>query len=298
MSTAAHAAAVLLGIASPQDAPPAAGTSAPATGSAANTATAPKGAGSTATTGTTATGTEEANAAPPSAAAANAWHFLVAPYLWMPGVTGTTRVKGNTVDIDITIADAVSSLGDLNFGVMGQFEATNGDLSLIFNGLYLAWGVNDTGPTLGKYHAEATQGIFELAGAWRIYGERRTIIGPAILLEVIGGARIWVLEESVRANSVGVNASENNAWVDGFGGFRGAISTGTPLVFVGRFDAGAGGSKFTWNAMVGAEWDFANWISLDAGWRWLSVDRDADGPLGATYDVTLAGPYLALVFRF
>lgn len=297
--TAAAAAAILLGIAPPDATAPAANGAAPVQGTAATTPAPASGApadGAGATGANAGTAAPTADMAPTAGKNPDSWRFEIAPYLWFPGASGTIGAGPLKFNVNRTVGDTFEAIDELQFGLCLHAEAAKGDLSLIFDGLYLDFENSKRGPGGGKITGESTQGIFEFAGAWRLYGEVRTDTGPAIEIEALAGARLWTLDNTITLHAVPAQANSSDTWVDGFGGFRTVISTGSPLLFYGRFDCGAGGSEFTWNAIVAAEWRLANWIGLDIGWRWLSVDRQPNST--DEFDIVMSGPFFAARMNF
>jgi hypothetical protein len=301
---AATAAAILMGIAPPDAAaaptqtPPATGSAVATDASGAKPANAAGNANAAGADGAKPASTEAsaADQVPTPGKSADAWNFEVAPYLWFPGATGTIGAGPLRFNVNRTVGDAFEAIDELQFGLCLHAEAAKGDLSLIFDGLYMDFENSKTGPLGGKITGESTQGIFEFAGAWRLYGEVRTNTAPAIQIEALAGARLWTIDNTITLHAVPTQLSASDVWVDGFGGFRTVISTGTPLLLFGRFDCGAGGSEFTWNAIIAAEWRLADWIGLDLGWRWLSVDRQPNA--NDEFDIVMSGPFFAARMNF
>jgi hypothetical protein len=62
---------------------------------------------------------------------------------------------------------------------------------------------------------------------------------------------------------------------------------------------GAGGSDLTWSAYALVGWQFTDWGSLNAGYKWLAYDYDTgSGPSRFSWDVTYQGPIAGLVFNW
>jgi len=66
---------------------------------------------------------------------------IVPLYLWVPGISGTVGVLGQSVDIDLTPIDILSNLGDfldsLDGLYMGSGEVRYGDFGFIYDVFYL-----------------------------------------------------------------------------------------------------------------------------------------------------------------
>jgi hypothetical protein len=57
------------------------------------------------------------------------WKFDLAPYLWVPAMTGDVTVRGRTADVDVGLGDTLDLIfDDLQFAFMGRFEARKGNL--------------------------------------------------------------------------------------------------------------------------------------------------------------------------
>ncbi len=62
---------------------------------------------------------------------------------------------------------------------------------------------------------------------------------------------------------------------------------------------GAGGSDLTWSAYALVGWQFTDWGSLNAGYKWLAYDYETgSGPSRFSWDVTYQGPIAGLVFNW
>jgi hypothetical protein len=107
------------------------------------------------------------------------------------------------------------------------------------------------------------------------------------------------MDVDVRPPGTGNNASGDEAWVDAFGGMRFRIGADEGPGVFGRFDAGAGGSDATWNALVGLDWRIGGWLAFTGGYRWLSIDYSSgSGNDRVVYDILALGPFLGISFRF
>jgi len=82
---------------------------------------------------------------------------------------------------------------------------------------------------------------------------------------------------------------------DGVVGFRGSARLGAGNWFVPYYlDAGAGTSKFTWQAVVGVGYSFG-WGDLLLVYRYLSFEQGDDQPVQR---LEFAGPALGATFHF
>ena len=90
-------------------------------------------------------------------------------------------------------------------------------------------------------------------------------------------------------------------WWDPIIGTKLTLPLGKKFSFSVRGDIGGFGvgSDFTWQAFPYFDWRFAQWGSLQAGYRWLSMDYETgSGASRFTYDMPNQGPQLGFTFHF
>ena len=75
------------------------------------------------TAGNSATTADPQAPTPQKAASADddSWHFIVAPYLWFPGLSGTVGALGHDASVHVSASDVLSNF---NFGLMGYVQAS------------------------------------------------------------------------------------------------------------------------------------------------------------------------------
>jgi opacity protein-like surface antigen len=122
-------------------------------------------------------------------------------------------------------------------------------------------------------------------------------------LDVIGGlryARIQAdaeIDGSFFAQTESVDASASKSWVDPYIGLRVQHPIGERWTLVGYADVGGFGigSDFTWQAALGANYEFSKTFAGKIGYRYISVDYDKDG---FRYAMANSGLYLGVGIRF
>lgn len=113
----------------------------------------------------------------------NGWGFVIEPYLWAMGLSGTTGVSG--VPAANVAFDARDILQNLEWGVMGAAEVRKGRWGLLADGFYAELsGSSELGGVLYESGSmDVQQGLASLALAYRIIDDRRGF------LDVYAGAR-------------------------------------------------------------------------------------------------------------
>jgi hypothetical protein len=93
---------------------------------------------------------------------------------------------------------------------------------------------------------------------------------------------------------IGSASGTANLW-NGIGGFRGRIRLGDTGLFIPYyFDAGAGGSKLTWQIASGLGYHM-NWADVSLTYRYLSWEQDSSAVL---QHLSVKGPMLMANFSF
>jgi hypothetical protein len=231
----------------------------------------------------------------PSAAQAPSddWQITVAPYLFGASMTGTSVVKGRQLDVDLSIADIFDNL---QFGAMGLVVARKGNWGVGGDAIWMALGATGTSP--GPLGITGDADINQ--GAFAFFGLRR--LNP--WADFMFGGRVNTIEASLRFNGPlgGRGADETKTWFDPIVG----LQLKTPqtdhrwhaqvYTEIGGFGAG---STFTWQVFPTVGVNFAKWVSLDLGYRWLDIDYSAgENDTRFEYDVLTQGPIAGFAFRF
>lgn len=241
------------------------------------------------------------------------WEFTGAVYGYFPTLSGSSTLPGSggsssssaSVDID-TILD------NLQFTFMGQFSARKGDWGVFTDIVYLDLGNSRAGSrdlTLGgsALPAGASAAVdYDLKGwLWTLAATYRAVSTANYALDVVAGARLldieqklgWTLDGSIGPVPVLDRSGQRNAelsnW-DAVVGIKGraAFGEGRKWFVPYYLDLGAGGSKFTWQAIAGLGYEFG-WGSLVAAWRYIDYEMKSGKTLE---DLNFNGPGIAVVF--
>ena len=239
-----------------------------------------------------------------AAAPGSDWTFDFTLYLWGAGMSG--KVEAGTlpaIDVDMSFSDI---LHNLDAGLMGAFEARKGRWGMLFDAIYMRLEGSGTASRTGagpigatataSAELEVAQTMFAAAVAYRAVEGRAPV-------DVIGGLRYAKIEAdatingSFYAKSGTVAASAKKDWVDPYVGVRLLTPIADHWTFVSYLDIGGFGvgSDFTWQALVGINYDLSKTFAAKFGYRYLSVDYDKNG---FVYDMANSGLYLGLGIRF
>jgi len=239
-----------------------------------------------------------------AAAPGSGWTFDLTPYIW--GVAMSGDVQGGAlpaINIDMSFSDI---LENLDAGLLGAFEARKGRWGMLFDAIYMklegSGTASRTGPgpigatATASADLELTQKMFAAAVAYRMQEGRAPI-------DVIGGLRYSKIEADATINGSffaqagTVARSAEKDWVDPYIGVRALYPIANHWTLVSYVDIGGlgVGSDFTWQAVLGANYEISKTFAAKFGYRYLSVDYDKDG---FVYDMANSGLYLGLGIRF
>ena len=239
-----------------------------------------------------------------TAAQTGGWQFELTPYIWAAGMKGDVQSGPlPKISVDVGFSDVVDVL---DFGLMGAFEARKGRWGMLFDAIYMKLSMGGTASRTGpgpigatataNAHLEMKQTLLAGAAAYRAVEGRSPV-------DLIGGLRYVKLQASADINASffaqtgTVSRSGDKDWVDPYIGVRIQHPIADRWTLVGYGDIGGFGvgSDFTWQAIVGVNYDFSKSVSGKLGYRYLAVDYDKDGFL---YDMDSYGAYLGVGIRF
>src|SRR4030095_1444552 len=247
-----------------------------------------------------------------SAQSSDNWEFGAIVYGWLPTIGGKTAFPTATGGSDISL-DADTILANLKFTFMGSLEARKGQWGAFTDLIYLNVGdsksqtrdVNVGGlPLPGGVTADLDLDV--KATIWTIAGEYRVAPQPAAQVDVLAGARLADIKQTLgwdfsadlgpfnpsRSGSKEVNVSKWDAIVGAKGRF--AISESREWFVPWYVDVGTGQTDLTWQAIGGVGYSY-KWGELIAVWRYMAYKFKSGAPVEK---LTLNGPALGVAFRW
>jgi hypothetical protein len=261
---------------------------------------------------------------PTEVAPASEWTFRITPYGWFPSMKGTQTVKGRSSSVDASFIDILEK-SDTLVGLMGDFEARNGRLSLFSNAVWSKVGL-DGGTTHTRSPAPGITGtvgaslginyqmaIVELGATYEVARS------GALAVDVLAGGRYWYQKADLSLDLAGtidqgglvisgtkaISRSGAIDWVDPLIGarVRYAVAPGHDLFLRGDIGGFGAASRFSWQAIGGYSFDFAvrnsvTWSGI-VGYRALYVDyAKGSGQTRYEFDMLQHGPVVGLSARF
>lgn len=225
-----------------------------------------------------------------SAAVAEEWDFAVSLYGWFPAMEVDATIDRPNGPVSAEVSTSATEILDaLNFGVFGTAEARRGRIGLFGDVFYSDLGVSETSPQGVRQSVATDLFMFTGVAAWRLWQEGGSFV------DAYGGGRVVSMESTV---SLGArSASKTTTYVDPVIGLRVGYAATERVTLnasanIGGFGAG---SAFTWEAYAGANYAFTERVSAELGYRYLSIDYEADGK---EIDMQMFGPFTALIVKF
>jgi hypothetical protein len=206
------------------------------------------------------------------------WHILVAPYLWFPGVHGTTGLDGHDLSIHATPGDLLSHF---RFGLMGGVELHRKRLVLSMDMMWVRLG--DDKPLLAledigivkTANMKAQEFILTPKIGVRVINEEK------VKIDALTGFRYWHLGESLNFNpsTLGLSFSNSYNWVDPLVGGRIQVALSPKIVVNILGDVGGWGTGSQLDYQVAGLLGYKikpKW-TLQAGYRYMGVDYRSSG---------------------
>jgi hypothetical protein len=242
----------------------------------------------------------------------NDWQFGASIYFWFPNIAGETafpNVGNGEFQVDIE-----NVLDNLQFALMGTFDARKGRWGFLTDAIYMDVGSSQTGGRdylIGGIQVPVTATgtvDFDLKSLiWTLAGYYRAIDQAGHTLDVVGGARVLDVEQKVNWNITGNIGAMPPSYRTGAGeasltnwdviiGLRGRFAFGAQKSWFMPYylDVGTGDSDFTWQGIAGIGYAF-HWGEVVADWRYLDYDLASDSAIS---DMNFSGPGLAATFRW
>lgn len=264
--------------------------------------------------------------APVAPAFTPAWTVRLTPYAWLISVNGSQAIRGRMTDVNSSFVDIIDTTlenGGTVAALMLHGDARNGPWAVFGDVVWekitvspgglrtrsVAPGIS--GSVGASLNVGYNMGIVELGGSYELarFG--------AMSLDVLAGARYWNQSGSLSLDAGGtvdlrdltltrdraIAKSGSVDWLDGFAGVSAHIALAPGQEFLLTGNVGAGGSKFTWEAIAAYSYDFTtkNGVTYSGvlGYKALYADySQGSGSTRFEYDMLQHGPVIGLTIRF
>jgi hypothetical protein len=237
----------------------------------------------------TASDVEAVVAAPGNGAAAAAapegdWHFVVAPYLWLPGVHGSIGdPNGGQIPFSASAGDLLSHF---RIGLMGAIEPRYKRIVMPLDIFWIRLGDDralPNSPNQGVANLHATEFFLTQKLGYRVVDSER------LKIDGLAGFRYWHFGESVSFTTNSLNFTGSQNWVDPLVGGRitGILTPKVELTIGGDVGGWGAGSQIDYQIFGLLGYRIKPALALQAGYRYLYFDYRRSS--GAFLDNTTSG---------
>ncbi len=221
------------------------------------------------------------------------WQYRFTGYFWLTdtGVAVETPT-GETVEAELSFSDA---LKNLDFALMGAFEARSGKFGLITDALYFKLSPTNTtpGPLFDDVTVRTQMSIISAYAAYRPYETN------GVAVDIAGGFR-WAKMESDVTTSGGLLGDSSfglsGSWADPVIGLRviGRLSDKMSATFFADI-GGFSGDSSTWQALASIDYELNDKWALTGGYRHMELDREIDGQ---DFEIQQSGLLFGATYKF
>lgn len=221
--------------------------------------------------------------------------FSLTPYLWIAGVTGTLGTAVSALPaqrVEADFGDVLSSLNAIPVMIAAEFRQGRFGVMADLMAISVEAGVEPSGPAFSGGEARLRQVIGSALLAWRVVEDGPAALDLGLGFRAFGLSTRFTLEPGALQ---GRQIERDASWVIPVAGlrYRHVFGSDWGATFYG--DIGGAGGDLTWQALATLDYRINDSITLRAGYRWLSFERD-DGPL--RQEMGLGGPLLGATIRF
>ena len=241
------------------------------------------------------------------------WQYRATIYGWVPNLNMKTEFPSGASGPSITI-DASTLVDNLDFALMGAFEAKKGEWGVFSDLMYTDLGHHQSvtrdvliGSEQLPAEVTADVGLKMDSWIWTAAGTYELVKSDKYITDLVFGVRMLDISQSLSLTLNGdvegiglpaqtVNASVGGTNWDGIIGLKGYAQLGSS----GRwhlpwyFDMGTGDSQFTWQGMIGLGYRFS-WGDVIATYRYMDYDFDSGDTL---QELSFYGPMVGASFAW
>ena len=211
------------------------------------------------------------------------WHFVVAPYMYLPTIkawidgASSTIHKGDLID-------------DLDFAYMGYLQARYQRWGVSLDSLYFR--LSDSADPVPRVYAKVKlrQSLYQLQGFHR-FGDENTF------LDATAGARWVAISAALRLNGVTIGRKRLD-WFEPVFGFRGLHRLNDKWALGVRADVGGFGigeaASITYQGLANVDYRISKSVGVLAGYRYIFIDQDSN----VGFKQRVAGPMVGMTIRF
>ena len=229
----------------------------------------------------------------PPVSNSDGWEYSIAPYIWLPSLSGQAGIAGVVSDVDMATGDI---LEDLDIAGTFAFTAKKGKWGYFVDLEYLQLSTKDSIPAgpISQVETGFKQFRLEACVSYEIHRSEQALV------DLYGGLQytynhLDIDFENRGGGKLGESGSEE--WLDPVIGvkMRYDLNEKWFLNLVGEVGGFGVSSDLTWQAMAGVGYNINDCWALIAGYRHLYIDYENGDFL---YDLDTSGIMIGGVYNF
>ena len=234
--------------------------------------------------------------------------WVVAPYVWIPGLKGQITTFGVTRNVSIDTSDILNHLHDANGALQLHLESGVDRVGIIVDTSVMRLSQTTTlGAGTAKFYIQQT--LLEVLGMYRLLEtSAEGSSNQTTSVDLLAGGRYYNFTNGLTLTPFDPTLpvaplGQSATWVDMVIGARGRTPLAAGLDGFFRADFGGFGigtsSSLAWNLIAGLDWRPSDHLSLLAGYRVLDIDESkGEGASRFAFDAKMQGPFVAFAFQY
>ena len=211
------------------------------------------------------------------------WHVAITPYIWFAGVHGTAGALDHEASVHASFGDIFNYL---NIGAMAAVEPRYNRIVMPFDFMWMKLSDDkalpfEVGPTSVK--AKINQVMFAQKIGYRVIDSEK------LKLDGLVGFRYWHMGTTLTLQPQVANGFyESASWADAVGGARIQVMVLPKVTLTVLGDAGGGEADSDYQVAGLLGWKCKK-LTLQGGWRYVSVNYRPSGGVRFVYDMATSG---------
>lgn len=229
------------------------------------------------------------------------FRWIVAPYAWLTGISGTVGAKGYDASVNVSFADLSKYL---NLAAMVHAEMLYRERFGLFTDFNYSLLSDQASSKRATLDAKMSLLLTDVVAFYRLGSLPLGASQKASMdFDLLAGVRIWNLAVKLDGQTArrGSNIFAEKTWADPIVGARATFHLSDDWLLSLR--GGVGGfsvsSAFTWDTTALIGYTFWKHGTVLAGYRAVGVNYNSgSGNSAFKFDTTLSGPIIGVAFTF
>lgn len=234
---------------------------------------------------------------------AGCWKNTFGIYSWIFAQQGDMRIRGNTVNVDVTVGNVLRNLNLIDFILQAHMETSNGIWSFFVNPTILKVSHSLRQELPGplpdiKVKASIASNIIDFSAAYSFYDRCFRNGCSSLKLELCAGGRNVYFASDVKLNQFNKVDDAAN-WLGFLMGIRATCHVTPSIDLWTRLDASYSSSSHSFGWALLSSYAFTSTFKVLGGVRAIDFcGKDGSGQNRFVMDVTYIGPVLGAALNW